>query len=226
VTSLGLSTHAHQNWIDCQLGSHNQLCPRPVVRPPEPQTPTKIGDVLYYPYLTATDKRGNSAQINMAVLSDRYEWELASADRIRLKGQNQTLPIAALKEELEKQGIFQIMENPNRIISLGTASCEGADTEEENRAMNRAKTIQEQLVKQLFQVREYRILNLGQFKRDNCQRNTTGTSFQRSLVIVGMRKETEGLIIKDAVYNRLSKTIKNFNLNDYSLGSVEKFDLK
>lgn len=227
VTSSGFVAHSQRDWIDCRLGSHNQLCPRPAPPPPPPlQTPTKIGDVLYYPYLTATDKRGKSAQINMAVLSDRYEWELASADRIRLKGQNQTFPISKLKDELEKQGIFQIMDNPNRIIALGTASCEGAGTEEETRAMNRAKTIQENLVKRLFQVKEYPILNLGQFKRDNCQRDPAGTSFQRSLVIVGMRKETEGLIVKEAVYTRLSKTIKNLNLNDYSLGSVEKFDLK
>jgi hypothetical protein len=78
----------------------------------------------------------------------------------------------------------------------------------------------------LFAVKEYRILNLGQFKRDNCQRDATGTSFQRSLVIVGMRKESEGLAVKEAVYRRLGKTIKNLNLNDYSLGSLERFELK
>jgi eukaryotic-like serine/threonine-protein kinase len=226
VTAIGLGVYFNREQIQCQLGNHNQLCPIPVILPPQPQTPTKIGDVLYYPYLTATDNRGKSAQINMAVLSDRYEWELASADKIRLKGQTETFPISKLKQELEKQGIFKIMDNPNRIIALGTASCEGTGAEEEIRASDRAKTIQEKLIKQLFQVKEYRILNLGQFKRDNCQRDATGTSFQRSLVIVGMRKESEGLAVKDAVYHRLGKTIKNLNLNDYSRGSVEKFDLK
>ena len=53
------------------------------------------------------------------------------------------------------------MNNPNRIIALGTASCEGSGPAEEARAMNRAKTIQSQLIKQLFQVKEYPILNLG-----------------------------------------------------------------
>jgi eukaryotic-like serine/threonine-protein kinase len=224
IGSIGVAAHAHREQIHCNLGGNNRLCPLP--SPPQVQTPTKIGDVLYYPYLKATDSRGKSSEINMAVLSDRYEWQLASADTIRLKGQTQTFPISKLKQELEKQGIFKIMDNPNRIIAIGTASCEGTGTEEELRAMNRAQTIQDKLMKQLFQVKEYQLLNLGQFKRDNCQRDVTGTSFQRSLVIVGMRKESEGLAVKEAVYKRLEKTIKNLNLTDYSLGSVDKFDLK
>jgi eukaryotic-like serine/threonine-protein kinase len=224
IGSIGITAHANREQIDCNLGGYNRLCPLPPQ--PQAQTPTKIGDVLYYPYLKATDSRGKSSEINMAVLSDRYEWQLGSADAIRLKGQTQAFPIAKLKQELEKQGIFKIMDNPNRIIAIGTASCEGTGPEEELRAMSRAQTIQDKLMKQLFQVKEYQVLNLGQFKRDNCQRDVTGTSFQRSLVIVGMRKESEGLAVKEAVHKRLEKTIKNLNLADYSLGSVDKFDLK
>ncbi len=224
VMSVGMGVYFNKEQIQCKLGTaHNQLCPLPVAKL---QTPTKIGNVLYYPYLTATDSSGKSAQINMAVLSDRYEWQLGSSDTIRLKGQTKSLPISKLKEELEKQGIFKIMDNPNRIIALGTASCEGSGSEEEIRAGSRAKTIQTKLIQELFQVKEYRTLNLGQFKKDNCQRDSTGTSFQRSLVIVGMKKESEGLAIKSAVYGRLDKTIKNLTLSDYSMGSLDKFELQ
>jgi eukaryotic-like serine/threonine-protein kinase len=225
VTSVALAVHLNKEQIECNLlGTHNQVCPLP--QPQQAQKPTKIGDVLYYPYLTATDRRGKSSEINMAVLSDRYEWGLASSDQIKLKGKTETLPISVLKQELEKQGIFKIMDNPNRIIAIGTASCEGANPEEEARAMNRAKTIHEQLIKKLFQVKEYRVLNLGRFNRDNCALDTPGTSFQRSLVIIGMRKESPGLEVKEALYTRLGKTIENLKLDDYSLGTVDKFDLK
>lgn len=226
VLLTGLAAHANKDRIDCQFGIKNSLCPLPPPPPPKPQSPQKIGNVLYYPYLSAKDSQGKSAEINMAVLSDKYEWQLASDNQVKLKGQTQSLPISVLKQELVKQGIFKIMDNPNRIVAIGTASCEGSGTEEELRALNRARTIQEQLVKQLFQVKKYPILNLGQFKRDNCQINTTETSFQRSLVIVGLRKESEGLLIKEAVYQRLSKTIKNFKIDDYSLGNVDKFEVK
>jgi serine/threonine protein kinase len=226
VLITGLAAHANRDRIECQLGGMNSFCPPPPPPPVKPQSPQKIGNVLYYPYLSAKDSRGKSAEINMAVLSDKYEWQLASDNQVKLKGQTQSLPISILKEELIKQGIFKIMDNPNRIVAIGTASCEGSGTEEELRALNRARTIQEQIVKQLFQVKKYPILNLGQFKRDNCQINTAGTSFQRSLVIVGLRKESEGLLLQEAVYQRLSKTIKNFKIDDYSLGNVDKFEVK
>jgi eukaryotic-like serine/threonine-protein kinase len=225
ISTTGLVAYTNREQIECQLGAHNQLCPLPPSLP-KLQSPQKIGDVLYYPYQSAQDRRGNSAEINMAVLSDRYEWQLSSANQVKLKGQTKSLPISILKQELEKQGIFKIMDNPNRIIALGTASCEGTLSTEESRAMSRAKTIQDQIVKQLFQVKEYPILNLGQFKRDQCQRDPKGTSFQRSLIIVGMRKETAGLEVKAALYQRLANTIKDLNLNDYSQGTEEKFDIK
>ena len=227
VMATGSVAYANRAQIECQIGGNNQLCPLPVATIAIRQSPERMGDVIYYPYLTATDRQGKSAEINMAILSDRYEWQLGSDSQVKLKGQNRSIPISSLKQELEiRKDIFKVMDNPNRIIALGTASCEGTPSEEEARAMNRAKTIQDQIVKKLFQVGEYPILNLGQFKRDNCQRNAQGTSFQRSLVIIGMRKESPGLEVKAALYQRIGKTIKELNLNDYSQGSQAQFELK
>ena len=228
ITTTGLVAYSNQEQIACQLGGHNQICPAPIAKIAKlvPQSPQKIGNVLYYPYLSAKDSRGKSAEINMAVLSDRYEWQLGSDNQVRLKGQTQSIPMSVIKQELEKQGIFKIMDNPNRIIALGTASCEGTGTEEELRALNRAKTIQDKIVKQLFQVKEYPILNLGQFKRDDCKRDAQGNSLQRRLTIVGMRRESAGIEVKEALYRRLGTTIKDLNLNDYSQGTVDKFELK
>ena len=227
VMATGSVAYANRAQIECQIGGNNQLCPLPVATIAIRQSPERMGDVIYYPYLTATDRQGKSAEINMAILSDRYEWQLGSDSQVKLKGQNKSIPISSLKQELEiRKDIFKVMDNPNRIIALGTASCEGTPSEEEARAMNRAKTIQDQIVKKLFQVGEYPILNLGQFKRDNCQRNAQGTSFQRSLVIIGMRKESPGLEVKAALYQRIGKTIKELNLNDYSQGSQAQFELK
>jgi eukaryotic-like serine/threonine-protein kinase len=226
LTTTGLVAYTNKEQIECHFGGHNQLCALPIAKL-EVQSPQKLGDVVYYPYLSVQDREGKSAEITMAILSDSYEWKLASNDRVRLKGKTESIPISDLTKEMEKRkDIFKVMDNPHRIIALGTASCEGTVLTEETRAMNRATTIQSKIVQQLFDVKEYRILNLGQFKRDNCQRNAAGTSFQRSLVIIGMRNESEGLEVKDALYQRLGKTIKDFNLQDYSQGSLEKFALK
>ncbi len=238
LTATGVAAYTNKDRIECAIGQHNQLCPLPPPPLPKFQQPQKIGDVLYYPYLPATDRRGKSAEINMAVLSDRYEWKIGSSNEIELKAPSSVsprkssnekaaiFPISQLKQELIKQNIYDIMDNPNRIIAIGSASCEGTNEAEQDRAMNRAKTIQDNLAKQLFRVKEYRILNLGRFKRDKCNPNDVATSFQRRLIIIGMRKESEGLEVKEALYARLSKTIENLKLDDYSLGSVKDFKLR
>ncbi len=225
LTGTGVAAYINQEKIACAWSMNNKLCPAPIPIPkPQKQKPQKIGDVLYYPYVTTKDKNGASGEFNLAILSDLYEWQLASSDQINLKGQKQSLPISILKQKLKEQGIFNIMDNPNQIIAIGTASCEGSIPEEQNRALNRAKTIQTQIVEPLFRVKNYRMLNLGK-SQAKCNRDSADTSFQRSLVIVGMRKNTEGLIVKEALYRRLATTIENLDLNEYSLGDVDNFDL-
>jgi eukaryotic-like serine/threonine-protein kinase len=230
VATAGVVTHAHRDWIECQWGRHNSVCPLPPPPPLTVQSPIKKGDVLYYPFMAVRDAQGKSAEFNIAVLSDRYEWEANSVDRVRLKGENKSVPISILKDQLLKAGegqIAKVMENPSKIISIGTASCDGEITkDEETRAMARAKIIQTKIVEQIFIIKDRPLLNLGQYKKDNCTRDLTGNSFQRRLIIVGMRKDTPGLMVKEAVYLRLGKTMKDFKLDDYSLGTIDKFSLK
>ncbi len=224
----GVAAHINQDPIDCALGSHNKSCPLPLPPLQEPQKPERMGDIKYYPYLKAADSRGKSAEINMAILSDSYEWQRASADTVRLKGKNQPVPISILKQKLVNDGNIQKVmgNNPNRIIVLGMASCEGNSTnEEEVRAMSRAKTIQERIVKPLFEVDDTSILNLGQFTKTFCMKDSKETSKQRKLIIIGVRKESPGLDAKDAVYNRIKNTINEINLDNYTLGHLDKFKL-
>jgi eukaryotic-like serine/threonine-protein kinase len=230
VTTTGVLANETKNWIDCQFGKHNLICPLPPALALQLQEPEKRGDVLYYPYLAVRDRQGRSVEFNIAILSDRYEWDTSSIDRVKLRGKPQSFPISVLKEQLKKEGkgkLSDVMENPNSIISLGTASCEGPRPQEEARAFSRGVSIQKQIVRDIFVIKDLPILNLGQYKTDTCRREINNSnSFQRRLIIVGMRKETQGLILKEALYERLAKTIKDLKLSDYSLGSAKEFNLK
>jgi eukaryotic-like serine/threonine-protein kinase len=236
ITTTGFVAYTNRESIECQFGGHNQVCPLPRPLPLKFQTPIKIGNVLYYDYLSVTDNQGNSAKINMAVLSDKYEWQIGSSNEVRLNGQYQSIPISVLKQTLEKKapgskdkGIFEIMKNPNRIIALGMASCEGNPPEEEARALNRARTIQAQITKPLFDVKEFPIISLGQFGAGSCQRNDRTNSIQRKLIIVGMQKQTtelKDLDAKEILYKRLGETIKELKLSDYSQGKLDRFKLE
>ncbi len=193
--------------------------------PTPAQSPQRKGKVDYFPYVEGKDSQGRTAEFNIAVLSVEYKWKIGSS--FQVKYNDQIINLDALQSSFEQEGIQRIMENPSEIISVGTASCEGSPQLEERRAFERAQQIQ-LLGKKLFSnipsVKGYRLLNLGQFRRNDCQSNQDLTSYQRSIIIIGVKKQTEGVILDEALRERLEKKpFGDFKLEDYSLASPEKF---
>lgn len=189
------------------------------------QAPERKGKVDYFPYEEGKDSQGRVAEFNIAVLSVEYKWLLGSS--FQIKYNDQTINLDLLKSNLEQEGIQKLMENPSEIISVGTASCEGNVAVEQRRALERSQQIQ-LLAKKLFSntssVKGYRLLNLGQFQRGDCQPNQDSTAYQRSIIIIGVKKQSEGVILDEALRDRLEKKpFADFKLEDYSLGSSDKF---
>ena len=189
------------------------------------QAPEKKGKVDYFPYEEGKDSQGRVAEFNVAVLSVEYKWQLGS--NYQVKYNDELIKLDSLKSNLEEEGIQRIMENPSEIISVGTASCEGNVEVEEKRAFERSQQLQ-LLVKKIFSktrsVEGYRLLNMGQFQRIDCQANQDSTAYQRSIIIIGVKKQSEGVILDEALRNRLeNKPFADFKLRDYSLGSQKRF---
>jgi len=119
------------------------------------------------------------------------------------------------------------MAEPREIISVGMANCGGNTGVKQRKALERAQQVQ-RLAKSLFSntpsVQGYRLLNLGQFQGNNCQENQDLTAYQSAVIIIGVRPESEGVIIDEALRDRLeNKPFADFKLKDYSLGSVKDF---
>lgn len=189
------------------------------------QAPERKGKVDYFPYEEGKDSQGRVAEFNVAVLSVEYKWQLGS--NYQVKYNDKLINLDSLKSNLEEEGIQRIMENPSEIISVGTASCEGNVEVEEKRAFERSQQLQ-LLVKKIFSktrsVQGYRLLNMGQFQRSDCQANQDSTAYQRSIIIIGVKKQSEGVILDEALRNRLEeKPFADFKLEDYSLGSEKRF---
>lgn len=189
------------------------------------QKPERKGKVDYFPYTKGADSQGRTAEFSVAVLSVEYKWYFGSTYQIQYN--NQIITLDALRNNLEQEGIRRIMENPTEIVSVGTASCEGNLPDEERRASQRSQQIQ-LVVKKIFNnvrsVEGYRLLNLGQFRRSGCQANQDLTSYQRSVIIIGVKNKTPGVNVDEALRDRLEKKpFSDFKLEDYSLGSPDKF---
>jgi eukaryotic-like serine/threonine-protein kinase len=207
--------------IKCRMGIETAYCP--VVIAPD-TSPRTINGVRYFPFAPAADSQGKSAEFNMAILTEEYRWHPGSSTDVSADGQKPR-PLSSLKVSLENKGITKIMDNPNQVIAVGTSSCEGTTQEEENRAMERAKTIQNDLGRAIFAVNEYPILSLGQYKKDSCSRSGKDNAFQRTVILMGIRRESTGVVLNEALYNRLKNISKEFRLEDYSLGSKDKLKL-
>ena len=189
------------------------------------QSPETKGKIDYFPYEEGRDRRGRVAEFNIAVLSVDYKWLLGS--NFQVKYNDKIISLDALKLSLEQENIQQIMEAPHEIISVGTASCEGKIATEQLRALERSQQIQ-LLSKKLFRntpsVKGYRLLNLGRFQRGDCQTNQHSTIYQKSIIIIGVKKQSAGVIVDEALRDRLEKKpFADFKLEDYSLGSANKF---
>ncbi|MEH2412520.1 serine/threonine-protein kinase [Nostoc sp.] len=193
--------------------------------PNSEQSPEKKGKIDYFPYKEGRDSHGKVAEFNIAVLSLEYKWLLGS--NFQIKYNDEIISLDLLKLNLEQEGIQNIMEDPSEIISVGTVSCKGDTAVQERMALERSKQIQF-LVKNLFintpSVKGYRILNLGQFQRSDCQANQDLTKYQKSIIVIGVKKQSAGLILDEALRDRLEKKpFADFKLEDYSLGTIERF---
>ncbi|WP_229500368.1 serine/threonine protein kinase [Nostoc mirabile] len=188
------------------------------------QSPERKGKIDYFPYKEGRDSQGRVAEFNIAVLSLEYKWLLGS--NFQIKYNDEIISLDLLKLSLEQEGIQNIMEDPSEIISVGI-SCKGNIEVQQRMALERSKQIQF-LVKKLFintpSIKGYRILNLGQFQRSDCQANQDLTKYQRSIMIIGVKKQSPGIILNEALRDRLEKKpFADFKLEDYSLGTPEKF---
>ncbi|MEH2443941.1 serine/threonine-protein kinase [Nostoc sp.] len=196
-----------------------------IVRSNYGQSPEKKGNIDYFSDREGRDSQGKVAEFNIAVLSVEYKWLLGS--NFQIKYNDEIISLDLLKLNLEQEDIQNIMGDPSEIISVGTVSCKGNIAVQQRMALERSKQIQF-LVKKIFintpSVKRYRILNLGQFQRSDCQANQDLTKYQRSIIIIGVKKQSEGVILDEALRDRLEKKpFADFKLEDYSLGTAEKF---
>ncbi len=189
------------------------------------QLPERKGNIDYYPYREGRDNQGRIAKFNIAVLSLQYKWVVGSNFQIQYN--DQIISLNLLKLSLEQQAIQNIMEEPSEIISVGTTSCKGNIESQERLALERSLQIQ-LLVKKIFinqpNIKGYRLLNLGQFQRTDCPGNQDLTTYQRSIIVIGVKKQSSSVNLDEALRDRLEKKpFADFKLQDYSLGTADKF---
>jgi hypothetical protein len=172
---------------------------------PEPVAVTteRWGGSVVFP-IEGKDNNGRNAAFDVAVMPKELAWVSKSSTHLALAGEQ--IPDEQLTERLFTPELRDGLAKSKQVMAIGLASQEGQVEEETARAADRAKNAAAWLAKAVPAETGIWLLNLGQFKKSGCpaQTETTDTSWQRPVIIVGVKSQDEGTDLAQAFSNAIS----------------------
>jgi hypothetical protein len=161
--------------------------------PPEPVAveTQRWGGSVVFP-IEGKDQVGRKAAFDVAVLPKELAWVSKSSTNLALAGE--PIPDDQLIARLFTPELREGLAQSKHVLAVGLASQEGQVEEETARAANRAQTAAKWLSEAVAADTGIWALNLGQFKKSGCraQTETTDTSWQRPVIIVGVKSQDDG----------------------------------
>jgi hypothetical protein len=146
--------------------------------------------LIYAPQIYIFDGKSYKVQMVAKILASDHQWKINSTSEV--EGTKKGLSILA-ETELGGEARKAFTSKLSTQIAIGTASIEGDDKSEYERANNRAVKIRE-FITQNYQRRPEYILNLGRFNSKQCEgiyyTKATKTKYQRPIIIVSFLRES------------------------------------
>lgn len=167
------------------------------------------------------DQQQRHATMQVIVLTGGdYHWKFRETDTDKIEGEGGQ--IIAMAERLQRPGLRAMLRGAEKVIVLGAASREGADTDsvrEEQRARQRAENLARDIAENVVTDAEIYCLNLGYYLAVNYAPNhSIPSDDQRRVVLLTINHATPGLDLHDALRTRLEQGVAGFpfRLSDYS----------
>jgi hypothetical protein len=177
------------------------------VTPPAPPAVAvetqRWGGSIVFP-IEGKDAAGKHAAFDVAVLPKDLAWVSKSATNLALAGQQ--IPDDQLNEKLFTAELKDGLSRSKQVMAIGLASQEGQIEEETARAASRAQTAAKWLSNAVTPETGIWVLNLGQFKKTGCpaQLEVTDTSWQRPVILVGVKSQDDGADLGAAFADAIS----------------------
>lgn len=145
---------------------------------------------------------GRRAFFDVVVMPKDYTWSMGSAAGLSWRG----TPLSEA-EAMERLFSAEVREGLGRwpeVIAVGVASQEGDMEEEEKRAEQRGRT-QARLVGDIVSpLTGIWVLNLGQYNTRCNAASAADTSWQRPVLMIGVRFQDPGVALAQALENAMS----------------------
>jgi hypothetical protein len=179
-----------------------QLTAAPAPEPVKVET-QRWGSSIIFP-IDGKDSAGKRAAFDVAVLPKELSWVVKSSTQLAQGGE--AIPDDQLTARLFTQELRDGLAQSKQVIAIGLASQEGQVEEETARAAHRARTAAGWLANAVSPETGIWVLNLGQFKKNGCpaQTETTDTSWQRPVILVGVKSQEDGTDLSQAFADAIS----------------------
>lgn len=174
----------------------------PEAAPKETVQTQQWGTSVVFP-IEGRDAAHKRAAFDVAVLPTDLRWARKSSTAVT-QGDVE-IPAQETADRVFTPELRTGLDRSSQLIAVGLASQEGQVDEETERAKQRAATAAGWLSAAVPTGKGIWTLNLGQFK-GTCKaaEGATGTSWQRPLIIVGIREQDEGVNLTEAFADAIS----------------------
>lgn len=181
--------------------------------------PLGIDATLYA--FSGRDAKGRIAEFDLIVLHKDIAWVKGSTSEI-MRGSNSLDP-GQFKRLIFDKEVGNRIAVSRQLIAVGAASQEGDQSAEELRAKERARRIAGWLSEASGAAKSIWTLSLGQYS-DPCVRcETSETSWQRPVIIIGLRRTDAGLVLHEALADALDGVTNLPNRSRYTKFDLQKF---
>ncbi len=176
---------------------------QPVQQPAQPvhAVREKI-ESAYFFRIDGKDTQGRAASFDFIVLTGEYTWALGSSTEVVSKGA--TVPEAEVTERVLPAKVRESLASASDLISVGLASQEGEREAEEARALARSQTIGGWLAKVASPSTGLWSLTLGQYSKGCKKQEAEDTSFERPIMLAGVRARADGANLQEALADAIS----------------------
>jgi hypothetical protein len=159
------------------------------------------GEAVVFP-IDGIDLAGRRASFDLMLMPKDYTWALASSTELALRGV--PLSEAEAVAKVFSPEVREGLQHSPEVIAVGVASQEGDLEAEQDRAERRAKSQAHLITKIVSPLTGIWLLNLGRYNEGCNAANAADTSWQRPVMLVGVRSQQPGVVLAQALENAIS----------------------
>ena len=137
-----------------------------------------------YEWTCVGSKPEEQVELHLYLIAKDYSWVKGEVDRIDLHHTQKSLyPL------LQAPGVQQRLKQADRLVAIGTSSCENEDRRrEEIRSLARARQLSRWIEQAYGAAHEPMVLPLGQYEGE-CPQEASETAYQRRVAIVALQHD-------------------------------------